>query len=266
MDEDRAEAFRRWRECYSYPAGGIETVATLELANEPFRSAKMRLAFPREVGAARTSIQFDEALCALLRSSDEHSVRRGVASVVYWGYLTFSPEYAKRRVTWLVAPRGGKGVALGVAAVVDHVRDAIECVDTGRSGDALRAIGRIAQLSRTPFASKVIAFTKPESVGIYDNRIGKALVDPPRGCNPHIVSWIRSITSTFDVARGVGFVSERRVQRRFENWCRVLEQTANELNDFGTGFRWQDEQAGAQVWRAIDVERAIFAAVACRVH
>lgn len=35
MHEDLAEAFRCWRERYSYPASGIEAVATLQLASEP---------------------------------------------------------------------------------------------------------------------------------------------------------------------------------------------------------------------------------------
>lgn len=262
MDEDLAEAFRRWRERYSYPASGIEAVATLQLASEPFRNAEMPLAFPRGPSTARTSIQFDQALSALLRSNDELSVRRGVASVVYWGYLTFSPEYAKRKVTWLVSPLRGRGAALGADAVIEFVREAIGCADSDRPGNALRAIGRISQLSRTPFASKVAAFIRPASIGIYDNRIGKALVDPPGGCDPRIASWIRSITERFDVAAGVGAVSEPRIQRRFENWCRVLEHTATELNGFGAVRGWRDAQAGNQVWRAIDVERATFAAVA----
>jgi len=259
MDHTLAIALRDSRNSYRYPVARIEETTRLGSAEKPFRSAGMPFRFSEGDPATRTSISLDRSFTDLLRSSTARDQLRGVASVVYWGYQTFSRGYARRKVEWLIKPQRGHGADLCSPAAIASIRKAIEAVDAGQVGDALHAIGRISQLSRTPFASKVIAFMRPASVGVYDNQIRRLLERPDQPPDSPIGLWLQTLVKENEIARGVGPVSEPRVRKRFENWCRALREAAENLNALGETLRWRDVHEGPQPWRAIDVERAIFA-------
>lgn len=261
MDPLLAAALKDCRNSYDYPGA---LVVQTGRADRMFQTSCMPFAFDDCVTFAVTTVLLDATFTDLLRSPEPIACRRGVACVLYWGFYAFGPEYARRRVAWLLEPCRGRGEALASEETVKFIADAVAFVNEGEFGRALGAVGGISQLSRTPFASKVVAFLSPGRVGIYDNRIRKALEAPQSIGVAPIAQWVAAMVDAYDISRGVGQVREPRVQQRFVNWCGVLAQTADELNELGEGAKWADPQAGPQVWRAMDVERAVFQAAARR--
>ncbi len=196
---------------------------------------------------AQTNIALDNYHHMLLTSPNNCDRLLGLASVVYWGYSTFSDNYARNKVSWLLSGHAGKpGVSCAAAM---HAID-LALVDLGApnfdSGLALSRLSQLSGLGQTPFASKVIAFLSPSTSGVYDNKIKNGLairnwsLCPPPG----------------DIRSGVGEVSQPRVQRKYNNWCFLLRRVQAELN--GYGHFWQNAENTLQQWRAIDVERALF--------
>jgi hypothetical protein len=260
MEQQVAATLREYRNSYCYPFAMIEEASTLDIADEPFRNAGMPFKFPRRTQKVRSTIQLESTFTDLLRSREASDQVRGVASVIYWGYQNFSPQYARRRVEWSFSGQKGRGARLGTEAATASIQNAIEAVDANKVGDALRAVGQIAQLSRTPFASKIVAFMKPDCVGIYDSKIKRALGEPSRIDDAPISDWLKILVRDHDIANGVGAVSSPHVGRRFENWCSVLRDVAGRLNELGDEMKWREDSSSSRSWRAIDVERAIFSA------
>lgn len=193
----------------------------------------------------QTDIALDSYHHRLLTSPNACDRLLGLASVVYWGYFTFSDPYARNKVDWLLSGHAKRPGVSSAAAM--HAID-LALVDLGvpDSGLALSRLSQLSGLGQTPFASKVIAFLSPSTSGVYDNRIQKGLtirqwaLCPPPG----------------DIRSGVGQASQPRIQRKYQNWCFFLERVQAELNGFGC--LWQNTETTPQQWRAIDVERALF--------
>lgn len=181
----------------------------------------------------------------LLHSDSAHRNLAGLASVVYWGYATYSHNYARGRVTWLLHGHGRRaGVTPDAAALC--LLAAREAVAQGRYDEALGEMQPLCQLSRTPFASKIIAFLCPDHAGVYDNRIQRGLVNHP------ILDRYALPGRLFEhCGSGVGAVASPVIRQRYQAWCEALSQVASEINNGRKGPRL----------RALDIERAIFAAI-----
>ncbi|MFM0228068.1 hypothetical protein [Paraburkholderia dipogonis] len=184
----------------------------------------------------------------LLRSSNATERLLGTASIVLWGFYTFSPAFAAIRVHRHLFGRGNQQ-ATSAGQIADVLEEADNAVKAGNPGRALEMFAGINQLGRTPFASKVIALLDPRRTAVYDNRICKGLQNSPWAANGPF-------------ANGVGAVQLRRVQREYASWCSFTQAVAEQLNEGclrGLPWHWRDRLNGPQMWRAIDVERAIFA-------
>lgn len=114
-------------------------------------------------------------------------------------------------------------------------------------GQALAALAPISQLSREPFASKVVATRYPERAGIKDTQLYKGLKGSV---------WAKDAPFL-----RLGGVQERRCQDAFRAWCDFLTELTNQMNagiDAGLPWHWTTRSGAPMRWRPIDVERALF--------
>lgn len=259
MDAIVATALQRYRNAYNYPGATIR-IAGGALPDTPFAQHGLPFQYDDCETFPQTVLRLDQAFAFMLRSPNPLTRQRGVAAVIFWGFYTFSPLYARKRVSWLIQPERGNGWSLIDVRAMACLSQAADLVDAGQFGQALAAAGHISQLSRTPFASKLVTFLSPETAGVYDNRIGDALADTARIPNSVVATWLLSELQTRDIGRGVGAVNLPRIQRRYAAWCEFLSLNAAAINDLGLELQWTDPEAGRCAWRAVDVERAIFAA------
>jgi hypothetical protein len=184
----------------------------------------------------------------LLRSANPTERLLGTASIVFWGFYTFGPAFAAIRVHRHLFGRGNQQITRA-EQIADVLEEADTAIKAGNPGAALGMFTGINQLSRTPFASKVVALLDPRRAAVYDNRICKGLRSSPWAANGPF-------------ANGVGSVQLRRIQREYANWCSFTQAIAEQMNEGcsrGLAWHWRGGQAAPQSWRAIDAERAIFA-------
>lgn len=128
-----------------------------------------------------------------------------------------------------------------------HTTAAINHLSQRCMGDAIASLGGLSQLNRTPFASKVIAFMAPSVAGVYDNRIADGL---------SLEGWATNI------ACGIGNINSPQVRNCYQSWCVYLTQIASQLNlgiELGKNWKWSCGEDKAHAWRALDIERALFA-------
>jgi hypothetical protein len=202
-----------------------------------------------------TDLGLDHHHGVLLRSGNPAHIFLGAASVVYWGYFTFSDGYARNKVGWFSNPSAATS-----RLELTYTATSAALADLGRRqwGKALGEYHNVPQLTRLPFGSKMIAFLDPENAGIYDNRINrfltenKALGKSILGDFPGVVASARGGSGAMTSA-GVGAPIN---QQRYQLWCRRLQQLRDALNL--AGVQWQCSEPSPQQWRAVDVERAIF--------
>lgn len=227
---------QRFRDDYEFPAIYVRspTQWDWDQTDHPFD-----LGSPEGI----TGYEFEKHIRQLLTSEDSDKQYIGIISVVYWGYA--NTGYRASRVERLWDARGRR------KEVGERLTKASEHASEERFGMALACMEGVPELGRTPFASKVIAFLNPNMAGVYDNKINDYLGAPQRGPD-HLRDWLSPHASSFHHRiRGVGSPTS---QGCYQAWCSFLQETAVELN-LG-GLKW----AGTENWRAIDVERALFAA------
>jgi hypothetical protein len=179
----------------------------------------------------------------LLRSADPVDNLVGTLSTVFWGFYTFSPKYATVR-----AMRHRDGYREKLPSSPERVARCLQAATVDDLGNALGQLAELSQLGYTPFASKVIAFRFPERAGVLDNKIADGLA---------LSVWARGAP----FLNGIGDVSAPRYQRRYAAWCDFLCQVADGMNAgiaAGESWHWGSDN-DQQMWRAIDVERALFA-------
>lgn len=191
-----------------------------------------------------TNLELDRYHTRLLGSADPVDNLLGTLSTVFWGFYTFSPQYATVRATRHLA-----GYRARPPSTSDMVARCLQGASEDDLGAALGRLASLSQLGRTPFASKVIAFRFPERAGVLDNKIADGLTASP---------WAQGAP----FLNGIGDVSQPRIQRRYAAWCDFLCQVAGRMNagiDAGAAWHWGANEVEPQRWRAIDVERALFA-------
>jgi len=191
-----------------------------------------------------TDIELDEYHCSLLSSSNPDENLLGTSSVIFWGYYTFSRNYALNKLKWHL-----EGYKSRSATTTSIIKQKILLIKSEQNnGRAVSHLSDISQLGSIPFASKVITFLRLETAGIYDNQIHKGLVS----CN-----WYKK--SLLDTH--IGAVSNKNVQNGYDGWCGFLSQFAAGLNNGiakGHNWQWHDSSGVISKWRAVDVERALF--------
>jgi hypothetical protein len=243
-----ATKFVRLRGLYSYPAAYIErapkSTADIHLAGPVYG----RFVVPAVGNIA--NLWLDDYHHELLRSKSQSESLLGLASVVYWGYFTFGDKFARKRVNRLLhGYRGVPGVT--ASAAYGALQTMIGMTNVGATGAALGELHGLSQLGRTPFGSKVVAFLSPSLAGIFDNRICNGLQDQP---------W------ALPFLRGIGEVHKIGTQEAYQAWCLYLSLIASHLNAGiqagNKNWRWNCGEDVKQEWRALDVERAFFAAYA----
>jgi hypothetical protein len=191
-----------------------------------------------------TDLELDRYHTHLLGSADPVDNLLGTLSTVFWGFYTFSPGYATER-----ARRHLEGYGERPSSTSEGVAHCLQGATVDDLGAALGRLASLSQLGRTPFASKVIAFRFPERAGVLDNKIAKGLAASP---------WAQGAP----FLNGIGDVSQPRIQRRYAAWCDFLCQVADRMNagiKDGAAWHWAANETEPQRWRAIDVERALFA-------
>jgi hypothetical protein len=166
--------------------------------------------------------------------------------VVYWGHVTRNEQFSSHKVSKFWA---GGNPAAQVETCTNHC-------SYGSWGDALNSLDGVAELQRLSFASKIVTFVDPDNAGVFDNRINRFLVEScldkeflgVDGGVPYDAGGMRDPTVALPANR-----------RRYQNWCLRLQELAHALNARGTAGFWTCTERSAQPWRAVDVERAIFA-------
>lgn len=236
-----------FRAKYSYPKAYIRIAEAGEAGDVQLPTGEMAV-FCRPAAEEVTDLWLDQYHQDLLRSRQPSQVVLGLASAVYWGFYTFgktSDGYALNRVHWLINGNPqNKGMKLDADHAMCCMENALSGINEGRLSHAMAALSGLNQLSRTPFASKIIAFMAPNKAGVYDKWI----------CN-----GVNQDPYPLAIRNGVGMVSAPVMQRRYQAWCGYLQEIANLLNK-NEAWRWSCGTDKEQRWRPLDVERALFAA------
>jgi hypothetical protein len=244
ITDEFAIALKKFRASYNYPKAFIERADArsydIELAKDFYASYRV----PQQNQA--TDKWLDSYHHSLLKSNDAQDQLLGLASVVYWGFYTFGDNYSRVRVFLLINGYGRYPPTVANNAA-ERINAMSNFLDHGDAGAALGTLSGISQLNRTPFASKVVAFLAPSVAGVYDNRIQAGLSNE---------KWAGHINS------GVGAVSSPSIKKSYQSWCVFLSLVSSQLNcGIGSGkeWSWSCGQDWKQSWRALDVERALFA-------
>ena len=260
MDPECAAILQQMRNAYAYPSASVRMLAPGEEA-ESFSVEDVRFAFVSAGPGEFTNLQLDSGFSESLRSPERWQRRRGLLSVLYWGFYTFGDTYARGRVQRLVGPSNPAWHGIGDLETLEQLDEATRLLDLNDFGGAIAALSDISQFGRTPFASKVIAFLRPESAGVYDNKIGEWLEGSRPLTNPRLEECLFSHFNRQLLCGGVGEVESIKIQYKYAAWCWFLQDCARRLNALGAGFQWTDPFQGPHHWRALDVERAIYHAL-----
>ncbi|MFJ1212193.1 hypothetical protein [Burkholderia pyrrocinia] len=199
--------------------------------------------------------KLDRYLKELLHSEEDSQVALGYASVLFWGHVSgqdgrLRPERALGKVRLALDGRNRmvngasqrmRGVNdLGIDIAVGHIREANRCIQINDYVSALQALNSLPQL-KIAFSSKVCAFLAPEKCGVVDSVIAERF--PQFG---------------FEVADG--FVKSNVANlARYKDYCLYLQTTAQVLNASDDHTTWTDRDGTKHSWRALDVERAMYA-------
>jgi len=232
------------RAAYDYPKAYVEAVprGAHDIQLSPATFARFVLPALGQI----TDVWLDNYHYRLLRSSSADDRLLGLTSVVYWGYFTFGDAYARNKVDWLINGNRAQPATTSAMAMA-HTSAAINHLNQLCMGEAMASLRGLSQLNQTPFASKVIAFMAPSVAGIYDNRISDGLSLHP---------WATTLS------RGIGQTNSPQVRSCYQSWCIYLTQIASQLNlgvSLGKDWKWSCAEDRAMLWRAIDIERALFA-------
>jgi len=234
----------KYRGMYNYPKAYIKSAKVhnhdIDFGNGNYGQ------FVQPLSGEITDLWLDNYHGKLLHSHNNWDNLLGIASIVYWGYYTFAHNYASNRVKWLLQGHGGH---VGLTATVAHniLVNLIHDLTNNNSGSALSRLHGVGQLQQTPFASKIIAHASPNNTGVYDNRLRQGLNELP---------W------AFQFNDGIGNVGRPAIQRSYQSWCSFITMIASQINlgiSLGKQWHWTCGDDKNQKWRAIDVERALFA-------
>lgn len=197
-----------------------------------------------------SSLALDNYHAQLLSSDSDHDLLLGLLSVVYWGFAAGTDRKTryKRALSRCKAIVEGRTNSLPqpVHEVISHLKRARELLDANKPAEALLECCRIKFLHMA-FASKVLAFMRPEAATVYDDVISLRLKDSQHD------QLKRMYVST-----AIPTSKQKRMDQSiiYEKWCLWCANEAFRLNAANKG--WQDWNGDVHPWRALDVERAFF--------
>lgn len=192
-----------------------------------------------------SSLNLDRFHHALLNGTAEDRLH-GLCSVRFWGFVSgtdgrINAPFAIKRALWLV--RGNKKVApQSVKLISQYLDKGRHHLCHGRIGEALLEIIQIKFLGLS-FASKVLMFMDPSRAVVCDSVIASNLETSSE-------SDLRKIASDL---RG----PQKAQADAYSRWSKYCAEEARRLNEAGT--YWIDWNGAKEAWRAVDVERALFA-------
>lgn len=182
-----------------------------------------------------TTAELDRHHGRLLRCGDQSAVKRGYVSAVYWG--RFASAAGRRN------PQRAHAIATNANAapqdvVACKIETAIEAISQGNPSAAMAVLVNLPELGFA-FATKVCAFAVPNLCGVADSVIAQRY--PCFGF----------------VTRDTYITATQRNFLRYQSYCDFLVTKAKALNSLAC--TWFDKDGAPQNWRAVDVERALFA-------
>lgn len=238
LPEFQATQLQATRNNYSYPAMAL-TGTISDLVQQEFDSTS----------------KMDLHLKELLHSNNDSKTALGYASVLFWGHVSGKDKRLRMaRALGKVSlalngrdrvvkgqPQRMRGVQdMGLNTVAGHIRQAMHSIQADDYASALNTLNRLPQL-QIAFSSKICAFLAPEKCGVIDSVIAEKF--------PHF---------GFEVAKG--FVKSNSANlSRYKDYCLFLQNTAQALNATQEHSKWKDRDGTEHAWRAVDVERAMYA-------
>ena len=247
------EQFVRDRESYSYvPAHLVQADADGTLTTWSGRKLNAFVPVDWQKGGSAvrskySSMKLDRMHRELLMSESDEDLEQGVMSVYFWGHASGTDDRvndrrAHERAKWLPIGKSG-GTPQPQSEVVDYLRRARQHMREGRVDQALLSAMNLKHFKMS-FASKLLAFLSPDSAGVYDKVIGDYLPKDPD-------ATLKTLGLDTQTARP-------EVQTAtYARWCDWCRNKATELNV--ASLSWKDWDGQSYEWRALDVERAIFA-------
>ena len=188
----------------------------------------------------RTTSSLDGYHSALLNSQITAKKVNGVLSVIFWGHSSGQDGTLKVNYALTKVRRAIEGENFSNVAVASIVSNSAQLIRRRRYGQAVRCLTSIPQLGFA-FASKVCAFLSGDDCGVVDSVIAERY--PGFG---------------FDVDDN-GYLRNNRLNAEsYDKYCRFLRQQAAKLNDMGARLNWRDRDRIRYLWRAVDVERALY--------
>ena len=208
----------------------------------------------REVSFSST-LEMDCHHNELLTSNKNGRVVLGYLSTIFWGFYSgqdrvIRPARAKGKA--MLALNGNdfkkmgriermRGVSdVGVDVVACVIRDAYAHLMSDQYAEALELLSELPQLGLA-FASKVCAFLVPAKCGVIDSVLAERY--PRFGFSADKKDIVKNTSDN---------------RSNYRTYCLCLQQQAQTLNLEGPEFLWLDRDRIRHVWRAVDVERALF--------
>ena len=196
--------------------------------------------------AGYSSFDLDQYHHGLLRSDNDDDVLLGVASVMFWG---FARGPGGRYTTGRALSKAKNVAGLGklkadrAAEIIKTIRNVLSLLDIGKRQEAIRDAMTL-RFHGLAFASKLLAFSAPETECVYDEVISlrlKASEDP-------------RLKNLYVATAGQHHLAEKAAA--YEGWAELCAAKATDMNS--AGVCWTDWNSTNRVWRAVDVERAYF--------
>jgi hypothetical protein len=129
---------------------------------------------------------------------------------------------------------------VGKTVVVGHIRSAISHIRNDRYADAISELNELPQL-KVAFSSKLCSFIAPDKCGVIDSQIAERF--------PEIGFLLRG-----------GYVVDNTKNRmKYGDYCLWLQTRSSSLNSDPCHAYWTDRDGTQRAWRAVDVERGLYA-------
>lgn len=252
------DEFRSARESYAYIPARLVPVSDDGAAKLTWKSLKLDIDVPHDWATGHpkirkkySSLRLDMFHHGLLNSDRDDDLMHGLLSVVFWGFASGTDgrvhsmfALAKSRTILY----GKKNVSRQKAEqIIEHLRKSREFLETSRIADALQEAKRIRFLGMS-FASKVLTFMNPNTAAVYDGVISNML-------KMHSSSDLKGLFVPTKMT--VSQKGRKHQGDTYEKWCRWCLKTAEALN--ASAMKWTDWNGEEYDWRAVDVERALFA-------
>ncbi len=195
-----------------------------------------------------SSVDVDRHHHALLWSTSESDQITGLLSVQFWGFYSGADGRHRSGRALARAKQVINGKKNSKRTPLDEILDRFGSVRTlvtqEKFGDAILDAMKLPGFGMS-FASKLVAFLCPEKAGVYDSVVAALIHQNQRLFPPGLWTDLKSLA--------------RKQEKKdvYEKWCHFCSNTAERLNHDRSV--WMDWDGIKHPWRAVDVERAIFA-------